>query len=887
MARVPIPPVKLPWREKDIQSGDHKLLADYLKVLVKSLQKRLEEIGNIVNINDKYNTGDMLKADYDPDNDGKVENADHADNADFATNSDKVDNKDATDFINIDGSTSPTTDIDWGGHKITNLGSPTDILDAVNEEYLAKAVSTIGSRYYMTDDDSGIEDYKLCSINPSSSSEQSISITDVVDGQYIGGWISPNTGEPSKLLTGVFNWRVYVEKTGGNKTLRLYWKLVERKSDNSEVVIGTSIISNEIITEKNSYIIPLTLSSDYEIASDSYIVGKIYASVTGNGNNPSLKIYYQGNSASHFQIPVNTEILDNRFLSKEVYDPDGDDKVENADHADNADKVDNFDASQTPQANTIPVAGSNGKLDEGWLPDTSSSAEDVSYDNTNSGLVATNVQNAIDEVDNEIDKIKNGTTTVGNADHANNADNATNADKLNNQNSSYYTNASNLNAGIVPRARLDGTYDIDITGDAQTLQGKSPSDFASSTHTHILESLSNVTISSPTNGQVLGYQDGIWENVDVYYVCPEDYGAIGDGSHDDSSAFQDMFDAIQNKNVIIVLGAKQYKLTRQINVNINKSLKILGCGIETTKLYFSSLADNYGFYVTLGSDVETNLTLQDFSILTALNDTSKMAFYIKSNSDQSDFYKLFVDKIQLRGSSPPSNGWGTGFYLKNINNTCFSRFCFVGKGHYNNKDLIPDSICAICYDGADIAATGHYIDTSFIWIVDKAVQCKNHIEGFHINLSELVAVNYGLETSNLTGLRPLFNVINSHISARKSCLYLKNIAQSQIVGNLFYSREYNAENYFIGVYLIDCQTVQVCNNNFAKNHHTNFWGIIIEGSNSNYNFIGHNIFQASGDSGYDNGGIWFKNGTGAENRALTEDNYIWYGSFNYKILDQR
>jgi hypothetical protein len=34
----------------------------------------------------------------------------------------------------------------------------------------------------------------------------------------------------------------------------------------------------------------------------------------------------------------------------------------------NADTVDNFHASQTPQANTIPVAKSNGKLDSGWLP---------------------------------------------------------------------------------------------------------------------------------------------------------------------------------------------------------------------------------------------------------------------------------------------------------------------------------------------------------------------------------------------------------------------------------------------------------------------------------------------------------------------------------------
>jgi len=34
----------------------------------------------------------------------------------------------------------------------------------------------------------------------------------------------------------------------------------------------------------------------------------------------------------------------------------------------NADKLDGYDASQTPSANTIPVAGEDGKLDKGWIP---------------------------------------------------------------------------------------------------------------------------------------------------------------------------------------------------------------------------------------------------------------------------------------------------------------------------------------------------------------------------------------------------------------------------------------------------------------------------------------------------------------------------------------
>ena len=191
----------------------------------------------------------------------------------------------------------------------------TSLYQLADKKYVDKAVTALGARYYMIDNASGEADYKLCSISPSAGSEQSISKTDLLDDDYIIGWISPNIGEPDKLITGVYNWRIYAEKTDGIKTLKFYWKLVERKNDNSETVIGTSIVSNEITSDKASYIIPLTLSEDYDIANDSYVVGKIYADVSGGGTAPDVNLYYEGDSDSHWQIPVNTEILNDIYVN--------------------------------------------------------------------------------------------------------------------------------------------------------------------------------------------------------------------------------------------------------------------------------------------------------------------------------------------------------------------------------------------------------------------------------------------------------------------------------------------------------------------------------------------------------------------------------------------
>jgi len=71
------------------------------------------------------------------------------------------------------------------------------------------------------------------------------------------------------------------------------------------------------------------------------------------------------------------------------------------------------------------------------------------------------------------------------------------ADLLDGQEGSYYRNASNLNAGTVPSARLSGSYNISITGTAPAPN---------------LDSLTNVTITNPQNSEVLQYNGSAWVN---------------------------------------------------------------------------------------------------------------------------------------------------------------------------------------------------------------------------------------------------------------------------------------------------------------------------------------------------------------------------------------
>jgi len=198
-------------------------------------------------------------------------------------------------------------------HYASDRPNLTDLHHMTDKEYVDNAVASLGARYYMVNTSSGISDYKLTQLSPPSGSEQSVTKSGLVDDDYIAGWISPDTSM-SKLIKGVYNWHVYAEKTGGTQTLRLYWQLVERKSDTTETIIATSAVSNEISTSEGSYIIPLILSEDYTLADGSYIVGKLYADVSGGGSSPNVAIYYDGSSKSHWEIPINLEIFSDQFL---------------------------------------------------------------------------------------------------------------------------------------------------------------------------------------------------------------------------------------------------------------------------------------------------------------------------------------------------------------------------------------------------------------------------------------------------------------------------------------------------------------------------------------------------------------------------------------------
>ena len=197
----------------------------------------------------------------------------------------------------------------------TTPAPDSDIKSIVNREYVDSAVTSLGASYYMTDDTDGDTGYKVCSLDPPDGNEAYIEDTIITERAISGAvWISKSGEEPAKLLRGIYGFFIEVEKTGGTKGVRLYWKMYELKSDQSTVLIGTSTHSDLIETDRGSYIVPLKLNEDYKLSAGSRVYGEFWAIPEGGGSDPTIKIYYQGDTSSRWDVPANSEIFKNIFV---------------------------------------------------------------------------------------------------------------------------------------------------------------------------------------------------------------------------------------------------------------------------------------------------------------------------------------------------------------------------------------------------------------------------------------------------------------------------------------------------------------------------------------------------------------------------------------------
>lgn len=159
------------------------------------------------------------------------------------------------------------------------------------------------------------------------------------------------------------------------------------------------------------------------------------------------------------------------------------------------------------------------------------------------------------------------------------------------------------------------------------------------------------------------------------FVSVKDFGAVGDGTTDDSTAFQNAF----NASGYVKIPAGEYKLNSTITIS-NKAIFISGSGVQNTILKFA--ASTNGFSISQNSGA-LPVNVRDLTISTLNNPSSQSAnaMSITWPTGWADRFSLksLMQSVEFRGYDLAANGWTNGVSITQGLNVLFEYCSFIGK----------------------------------------------------------------------------------------------------------------------------------------------------------------------------------------------------------------
>lgn len=299
-----------------------------------------------------------------------------------------------------------------------------------------------------------------------------------------------------------------------------------------------------------------------------------------------------------------------------------------------------------------------------------------------------------------------------------------------------------------------------------------------------LKAGTNVTLTSDATSVTIAASGGGSSNLGLTNV--KDYGAVGDGSTDDSAAFNSALAAI-NTGVggTLWIPPGKYRLNSTISSTLatSTSLHIMGAGAEVSVLYF---ANNSGITVTCveGGYWTKNPSGNSVSIsglaITAGLEATGTAFTVVGNTVTGrPVPPINVNNVVIRGDIP-NNSWSNGLYFNKAHAATVSHYNWFGK-------IVTAVGNAILIDADSTHNVSEFrFSNCGITYAGKGVSAGAYVEGIHLTNVDMVFVEKGVEWLCGGSDESELGMANCHIAATLYCVHMQSLVDSHISNSLFF-----------------------------------------------------------------------------------------------------
>lgn len=294
---------------------------------------------------------------------------------------------------------------------------------------------------------------------------------------------------------------------------------------------------------------------------------------------------------------------------------------------------------------------------------------------------------------------------------------------------------------------------------------------------------------------------------DEVYVT--DWGASPSASASaNSAAFQAALNYLQNSGGgTLIIPRGTYSLNIQLTYE-NAPLVVRGAGGQGTTLKWQS-GSGYGFSVSQSNAYSGRTHFENLRLVSnvtaATNNSAAILFTnLLTSAEGIGENRFSVNNVVIHGGDSGtsasrfisgSTGWRYGIYSVGARQTSYSNIEIVGQAVGYAAMASAGMIAGIVdYSPTDgVPATNHFFENVQCWYAAKGIYlAANAAEGAIIHRCVAVACIDGVfadpNDSEPIATRPMVNVHNCHMAVSRYGIYLRNITQSSIIGNLIYKR---------------------------------------------------------------------------------------------------